>query len=147
MIVFLRPWASSVIRRNLPRSFSRNSTWKCLRSICSSLASMRLSIFLQKRRSLGQSGVKREAEFSHKTAVDDGVVNNQCREESTPARSLFWSLVCDREIDLLFKSVYSRDEHFYLVANFVATVCATAHQETLGGVKSIEIVFQSRNMH
>ena len=36
--------ASSVMRRNFPRSFSRKSTWKCLRSICSSLASMMLSI-------------------------------------------------------------------------------------------------------
>lgn len=44
MIVLRRPCASSVIRKNFPRSFSRNSTKKCFRSTCNSRDAMTLSM-------------------------------------------------------------------------------------------------------
>ena len=44
MMVLRRPCAASVMRKKLPRPFSRNSIWKCFRSICTSLDSMMLSI-------------------------------------------------------------------------------------------------------
>src|SRR6266403_4056542 len=47
MIIVLRlPCASSVIRMKRPRSFSLNSMKKCLRSTCSSLVTITLSMTL-----------------------------------------------------------------------------------------------------
>ena len=100
MMVLRRPCASSVMRRNFPRSFSRNSTWKYLRSIWTWLG-LDDVIHLQSGRDFARPTNERKAKFQFKTRGSNRFALRLRINSATSSAGLaFLAFVRHREVHL-----------------------------------------------